>query len=652
MAEPSSSTSSSTAKTAKEIKFLLSQIRKSKKKKQKKHNAVDSDDDKEDAIRYDKLRKIFGTLIEHHEFDLNGTGSSSLLTSANNNNATTTSNVNGTDDGDKVSVPQATAGQQYKNWLINQHATFTTYLLEDITTYNTLSSVRTYCGMLASSPVNISGVSSGGTGDGMISERLLNKLLESIFKVRSCFIDNNITPSTTTKEEEEEDIAEEQLVLHETILTFFENEFVKPYYDVQYFVYKGIHSIVLNLIAGLERIAQKKNSSSKKKDDEGEEEEEDSSDDADALVLQARAERNAGLIAENICRLLLMMEYVPTSSTTSELEDGASGRFLFVPPVLSTKDNVDEEEYDEKKKNDQDDEEDSEAESSESSSSDDDESDDEDSTNKKRKKKNQRANNNNKRSKKKKNNLISWQQSYKHRHAHQEAWLSVLRIPNIPMRTQKRILEHVSTYVLRICPSPLRFAEYFTMSFKGGTTSTTANNSSVNNSLTSILSLHGLFTLILQHQLEYPQYYNSLYQLLHPRILYTKHRTRFLKLLSTSLLSNSMLPAYVVASFCKKLLRMGLSGPPSGALFVLALVSNLLRKFGECGCLVHRKGSVEDGGLIDDVFVEDVDDLIKTRGEFKSFNVLYSFLFLPWICFSTLYMISSDLAFMSPYIYL
>ena len=39
-----------------------------------------------------------------------------------------------------------------------------------------------------------------------------------------------------------------------------------------------------------------------------------------------------------------------------------------------------------------------------------------------------------------------------------------------------------------------------------------------------------------------------------------------------------MLPAYVVAAFCKKLLRLGLAGPPSGALFVLALVSNLIRK--------------------------------------------------------------------------
>lgn len=75
-----------------------------------------------------------------------------------------------------------------------------------------------------------------------------------------------------------------------------------------------------------------------------------------------------------------------------------------------------------------------------------------------------------------------------------------------------------------------------------------------------------------------------------------------------------MLPAYVVAAFCKKLLRLGLSGPPSGALFVLALVSNLVRKHGEVGCLIHRRGEE-----MEDVFVEDAENLIETRGE----NVLY-----------------------------
>lgn len=50
---------------------------------------------------------------------------------------------------------------------------------------------------------------------------------------------------------------------------------------------------------------------------------------------------------------------------------------------------------------------------------------------------------------------------------------------------------------------------------------------------------------------------------------------------------------------------------------MLALVSNLIRKHGECACLIHRGGGrgkgAENGGLIEDVFVEDVNDLIKTR---------------------------------------
>ncbi|KAL7523396.1 hypothetical protein ACHAXR_000791, partial [Thalassiosira sp. AJA248-18] len=217
----------------------------------------------------------------------------------------------------------------------------------------------------------------------------------------------------------------------------------------------------------------------------------------------------------------------------------------------------------------------------------------------------------NKRSKKTK--LIAWQQPYKHRNAHQEAWLSVLRLPSPPPRTQKRVLQHLSAYVLNFCPSPLRFAEYFTRSFQAGSSGGGSTGRGGNNSLSAILSLHGLFILMLDHQLEYPQFYNSLYQLLHPRILYTKHRSRFLRLLSKSLLSNSMLPAYVVASFCKKLCRLALSGPPSGGLFVLALVSNLLRKHGECACLIHRRGRNEDGGLMEDAFVEEVDDLVKTR---------------------------------------
>ena len=621
------SSSSSAAETAQEIKSLLSQLRKSRKKKKNKksssNKSVSVRTDREDAQRLDKLRRIFSLLIDQQEFDLN---------TNNTNNTNCNNNNNNNSAGESI---------QWKKWLSTQHTTFISYLLDDIiannhnnNNNNSISSLRTYCGVLASSPVAITGLSDDGDdnnsdsdGDGMISERLLNKLLESVFKSRLA-----ITTATSASSQDHDDDDEDCLTItttDESVLQLLQNEFISPYYDVQYFVYKGIHSIVLELLASLERMSSSSNNNNN--DDDG----------ATTVRIVAKVERNVGIVAENICRVLLMMEnVVPTKSNAVELADGTAG-YLFRPPILGGRGGVvEDDEYDDE----YDEDDDSEASASSNDSSDDDDDDDDDdeddtTSNNKRKKKqhsNNNNNNNNKRLKKKKTRLIAWQQPYKHRFAHQEAWLSVLRLPNLPVRVQKRVLQHLSTYVLKICPSPLRFAEYFTRSFQrgvgvgvgrstitttDGTTTTNSYSNSSANSLTAILSLHGLFILMLDHQLEYPQFYNSLYQLLHPRILYTKHRTRFLRLLSKSLLSNSMLPAYVVASFCKKLCRLALSAPPSGGLFVLALVSNLLRKHGECACLIHRsskgKKNEEDdtgmGSLIEDVFVEDVNDMIKTR---------------------------------------
>jgi len=632
-AVPSSSStttpSSSSAETAKEIKTLLSQLNKSKKKRKKLHkqqhnsNARDGgrevdvrDINREDAIRLDKLRKIFSELIARDEFTLSSSSGSSTAASSTNisNNNKGESNIE--------------AKSQWNNWLTKQHSLYTTHLLDDIASttitatsnnnegINACTSLRTYCGVLASSPVPITGLSDNysddknGSGSGnnkMVSERLLNKLLASIFKSRTCLDSlSSLTPSDVNNNEDTEQL----LTTSEAQLTQLHSELISQYYDVQYFTYKGIVSIVLELISGLERLRKlaKENvdevGGGKGEDEGGDTGEEGKGDvqGSNNAVLIANAERKVGLVAENICRLLLLMDYVPTKDTQSELEEDMS-RYLFVPPVLPSSgvEIIGGEEYKEE-----------DSEESESSGDEESTDDDETSTNKRKK---SRTSNTNKRIKKSK--LIAWQQSYKHRNALQEAWLSVLRLPNIPVRTQKLVLTHLSNYILKVCPSPLRFAEYFTRVFQGGVESSggsSSSNVSTTNSLTSILSLHGLFILMLDHQLEYPQYYNSLYKLLHPRILYTKYRTRFLRLLCKSLLSNSMLPAYVVAAFCKKLCRLGLNGPPSGALFVLALVSNLLRKHGECGCLIHRKGKNEDDGLITDVFVENVDDdLIHTR---------------------------------------
>lgn len=461
--------------------------------------------------------------------------------------------------------------------------------------------LRSFCGVVASSGVDTAVVDESSSEGKMLNERLLNKLLEALLKSRSCFTATS-TPSNKEGEEEEEEL----LITDEALLSLLESEFIRPYRDVQYFVLKGVNRIALDLVGSLER--EEKDLTLRKTAKKKKEEEEEHC--TESGYNSEGSAKKVGLVAENMCRLLMMMDYVAKSK--SDLQD--DGVFLFPPPVLSLEDADEAGEDEQQMDGDQVEDEDSEA-SSDSS----DESDDDEDTNKnkngKKRMLSSKANQSSKRSKK--NKSMTWQQPYKHRNALQEAWLSTLRLPNLPPRTQKRVLQHLSTYVLGVCPSPLRFAEYFTRSFHNGSVVVTDSSSSIansnnNNGLTAILSLHGLFILMLDHQLEYPQFYTSLYQLLHPRILYTKHRTRFLRLLSKSLSGNSMLPAYVVASFCKKLCRLALVGPPSGGLFVLALVSNLLRKHGECACLIHRKGNPEDG-LMEDVYVEEVDDLVKTR---------------------------------------
>ncbi|KAJ0655887.1 putative nucleolar complex protein [Helianthus annuus] len=55
-----------------------------------------------------------------------------------------------------------------------------------------------------------------------------------------------------------------------------------------------------------------------------------------------------------------------------------------------------------------------------------------------------------------------------------------------------------------------------------------------------------------------------------------------------SCLKSPLLPAYLAASFAKKLSRLALTIPPSGNLVVIALIHNLLRRHPSINCLVHQ----------------------------------------------------------------
>lgn len=61
----------------------------------------------------------------------------------------------------------------------------------------------------------------------------------------------------------------------------------------------------------------------------------------------------------------------------------------------------------------------------------------------------------------------------------------------------------------------------------------------------------------------------------------------FLQLLD-SCLKSPLLPAYLAASFAKKLSRLSLTVPPSGGLVIIALIHNLLRRHPSINCLVHQ----------------------------------------------------------------
>lgn len=77
--------------------------------------------------------------------------------------------------------------------------------------------------------------------------------------------------------------------------------------------------------------------------------------------------------------------------------------------------------------------------------------------------------------------------------------------------------------------------------------------------------------------------------------------------LTDTCLKSTHIPAYLAAAFAKKLGRLALSAPPSGALVVIAMIHNLLRRHPSINHLVHRVSSsrpcVRIGQISRDFFV-------------------------------------------------
>ncbi|CAI5978509.1 unnamed protein product [Closterium sp. NIES-64] len=171
------------------------------------------------------------------------------------------------------------------------------------------------------------------------------------------------------------------------------------------------------------------------------------------------------------------------------------------------------------------------------------------------------------------------------------AWLGLLALP-LPLEAYKKVgagstaqphptsAQSLAAQV-HSCPPPtpltshlVQCIDFLTASYEQG-------------GACAVAALASLFRLVTEHGLEAPHFYPRLYRLLDSSVFRATHRAKFFELLDLSLAS-PLLPAYMAAAFTKQLFRLSLCAPPSGAIVVVALAHNLLRRHPAIAPLVHR----------------------------------------------------------------
>jgi len=187
------------------------------------------------------------------------------------------------------------------------------------------------------------------------------------------------------------------------------------------------------------------------------------------------------------------------------------------------------------------------------------------------------------------------------------AWYAFLDIKNLPTTLYLDLLIKIPEVVIPTLLKPLMLSDFLTDSYNFG-------------GELAVASLYGLYTLMRDHGLEYPNFYPRLYALVKPNIFKLRRKKMFLKLLRVFLTSRH-LPESLMAAFAKRLSRLALTAPAEGAIFCIetALVQVDLIEF-----LIHRKLSRLDETLnLDkireiDPFIEDCDDPEKCRAKESS----------------------------------
>ncbi|KAK3393164.1 CBF/Mak21 family-domain-containing protein [Podospora didyma] len=199
---------------------------------------------------------------------------------------------------------------------------------------------------------------------------------------------------------------------------------------------------------------------------------------------------------------------------------------------------------------------------------------------------------------KKKHPLYSLAQ---HKKQAQEAWLAFINL-GLSKEQRKKILEIMAISIAPWFAKPELFMDFLTDCYNTGGS-------------ISLLALSGVFYLIQERNLDYPDFYKKLYSLLDADILHSKYRSRFIRLLDT-FLGSSHLPAVLVASFIKRLARLALNAPPSAIAVIIPWFYNLFKKHPLCTFMMHRvprskeeKDLIETEGVVDPFLPDELDPM-------------------------------------------
>uniref|UniRef100_F6TAD8 CCAAT-binding factor domain-containing protein n=1 Tax=Ciona intestinalis TaxID=7719 RepID=F6TAD8_CIOIN len=179
-----------------------------------------------------------------------------------------------------------------------------------------------------------------------------------------------------------------------------------------------------------------------------------------------------------------------------------------------------------------------------------------------------------------------------HRKRFGQMWLEFLKLP-LSGSHVKRVLVILHASLVPNFSQPRLLADFLINTYNRG-------------GGLSLLSLHGLFVLMHNYNLDYPDFYTNLYTLLHPRIFSTKYKARFFHLLDL-FLSSTHIPSYMVAAFVKKLSRLSLIAPPHSINTMVNMILNLMRRHPSIRHMIHCTDK-EHATITTDPYIENEKD--------------------------------------------